>query len=138
MFIRLFDSTELRQRGCISVRQIVIDAAVATICVICAFFWFGIGFAAGEVGGPLPIGTAVLLWSLVLIVAVVGFVVRVGGQRSGWLAALLIPAILAALLRVLDPGQPGIPMGLRLGVPTSVVFLLGVAAGRVYIRRLRA
>jgi hypothetical protein len=106
------------------------------LCVMCAFFWFGIGFAAGEVGGPLPIGTAVLLWSLILIVAMVGFVVRVWAQRSGWVAALLIPAILAALLRIVDPGL-GIPMGLRLGIPTSLVFLLGVAAGRVYIRRLR-
>jgi hypothetical protein len=138
MLTRLFDETSERphDRLHFPVRMVLVNAAAAVACVVCALAYFLEAFAAGESAGPVPFYAEVFLWSMVIAVATLGIVLGARARFFPWLAAFLTP-LFSGLIMTIPGDRDGFSMGLSLGGVTSAVFLLGACAARGYKRWVR-
>jgi len=138
MLTRLFDETseQPHDRLHFPVRMILVNAAAAVACVVCALAYFGEAFAAEEFPGPLPFYVAVFLWSMVISVATLGIVLGARARFFPWLAAFLTP-LLSGLIMTIPGDRDGFSTGLSFGGVTSAVFLFGACAAWAYKRRVR-
>ena len=131
MLTRLFDETSERphDRLHFPVRMVLVNAAAAVACVVCALAYFAEAFAAGEFPGPVPFYVEVFLWSMVIAVATLGILLGARARFFPWLAALLTP-LFSGLIMTIPGDRDGFSTGLSLGGVTSAVFLLGACAAR--------
>ena len=117
--------------------MVLVNAAAAAACVVCALAYFFEDFAAGEFAlasrGPIPFSARVFLWSMVIAVAALGIVLGASSRPFPWLAAFLLP-LLSGPIMILPGDRDGLLVGLGLGCATSAVFLLGVCSARGFKR----
>jgi hypothetical protein len=136
--IRLFGETSPEQVSSprSRVRMIAINSAAAAACTVSALLWFGIAFAAEESRREDQLAVKMLLWSIPLIIALLGVAARVASKGFPWLATMLTPLFMSLIMELQADREAY--FGFRLGACGSAVFLIGALASLQLERWVRS
>src|SRR6266404_2601926 len=100
--IRLFGeiSPEQVSRPQSAVRMIAMNSAAAAACTALVLLWFGMAFASEEARRQDQLGVKILLWSIPLIIALLGVAARAASKRFPLVAAMLTPLFVSLIMEL--------------------------------------
>jgi hypothetical protein len=114
----------------IPVKMVLGNVAAAAVSALAAFIWFAVAFAVGDVpSSASPIPAELFLLASVLAVVALGAVLDSVLKHFPWLAILMTPLLLFAIMS-LSFGRDGRIISPRLGACISGLYVFGALIRR--------